>query len=157
MYEKGDERKILHLQTDGNNFTVNNVYEEPNLPKIESAQSCFDAGKEIRNYEELRIRSITLESTSDISQNTYSSVNSDADDEAPADDERQEVKETNYEPNTSSPTLKRCNSENDKAIENYELLKTTTQKQKTSTRELIGQLDFQRSGAKRHNNFTRTN
>ena len=141
LYEKGDERKILHLQNDGNNFTVNNVYEEPNLPKIESAQSCFDAGKEIRNYEELRIRSGTRESTSDISQNTYSSVNSDADDEAPADDERQEVNETNYEPNTSSPTLQERTPENDKAADNYELLKTTIGKQKTSTRELIGQLD----------------
>ena len=105
------------------------------------AQSCFDAGKEIRNYEKLRIRSGTRESISDISLNTYSSVNSDADDEAPTDDDRQEVNETNYEPNKSSPTLKQCTSEKEKANENYEVPKTTMGKQKTSTRELIGQLD----------------
>ena len=141
LYEKGEERKILHLQIDGNNFTVNNICEEPNLPKIESAQSCFDAGKEIGKYEELRIRLGTRESTSDISQNTYSSVNSDADDEAPTNDELQEVNETNYEVNPSSPALKQCISENDKATGNHELPKTTMRKQKTSARELIGQLD----------------
>ena len=141
LYEKGEERKILHLQNDGNHFTVNNVYEEPNLPKIESAQNCFEAGKKIGKYEELRVRSGTRESISDISQNTYSSVNSDADDEAPINDEFQEVNETNNELNTSSPTLEQCISENDKSIVNHELSKTTIGKQKTSARELIGQLD----------------
>ena len=74
-------------------------------------------------------------------QNTYSSVNSDADDDAPTNDERQEVNETNYEPNTSSRAPKQCFSKNDKATENHELPKTTMGKQKTSARELIGQLD----------------
>ena len=58
-----EERKILHLQNDGNNFTVNNIYEEPNLPKIEPAQSCFDAGKKLVNtksYESDRAREKTL-------------------------------------------------------------------------------------------------
>ena len=137
LYEKGEERKIHHLQNDGNFFRVNNTYEDPNLPKIESAQSCFDAGIETGKHEELRIRSGNRESTFDISQNTYSSVTSDADDEAPTNDERQEVNESNYEPNTSSPALKQCISENDKATENHELPKTKMGKQKTSTRELI--------------------
>ena len=139
LYEKGEERKILHLQNDGNNFTVNNVYEEPNLRKIESAQSCFDAGKEIGKKR--RAENQIWHTRKYFRYITKYSVNSDADDEAPTNDEFQEVNETNYELNTSSPALKQCISENEKAIENLELPKTTTGKQKTSARELIGQLD----------------
>ena len=142
LYEKGDERKILHLQNDGNNFTVNNIYEEPNLPKIESAQSCLDAGRELGKFSELKIRSGTRDSTSDSSQNTYSSINSDADDEACTDNQSHEVNETNYELNTEDLTARNTGiPENAKAIEHLSLPTNSTEKHKTPARELVSQLD----------------
>ena len=60
----------------------------------------------------------TRYSTSDLSENTYSSISSDADEEALKEDERQDVNETNYELITedfAEPNQR--TSEKDKAIE----------------------------------------
>ena len=167
LYEKGNERKILHLQNDGNTSTVNNLHEDPEITNIESAQDCFEAGKEIEKYEELRIRSGTQDSTSDISQNSYNSLNSDADDEAeaPTQDEPPEVNEKNYDLNTvilSAPN--EGTPESDKIAENFQFSETIPTKQETGrTKEISPRTRHQtrhtikRSRSQHHDNLTGTN
>ena len=75
-YKRGNEEKILRLQNDGEDFTINSVLNELPIISIQQASDCLRLGKFINQFR----RICGLESPSNVSVNTsnteYSSINS---------------------------------------------------------------------------------
>ena len=74
--QQGNENKVLRLNIDGENFTLNSHSNEFPTTTIQSATDCFRLGRTINQFRRLCLPSTQLLSSVEDSGPTHSSVNS---------------------------------------------------------------------------------
>ena len=74
--QQGINKKVLRLNIDGENFTLNSLSNEFPTTTIQSATDCFRLGRTINQFQRLCLPSMQPLSSVEDSEPTYSSINS---------------------------------------------------------------------------------
>ena len=74
--QQGNDNKVIRLQNDGENFTLNSLSNEFPTTTIQSATDCFRLGRTINQFRRLCLLSTQSLSSVEDAEPTYSSINS---------------------------------------------------------------------------------
>ena len=75
-YKRGNKEKILRLQNDGKDFTVNSMLDEIPITSVQQASDCFQIGNFINQFRRICGPDTQSNTSVNTSKTEYSSINS---------------------------------------------------------------------------------